>query len=136
MKLKALRYKKEHNPFQEFVVLEDIGEGIEVFTSSTPKLYPESSTLEGLIQHVEENDYFEGLELDWDTVEMVEFELVEENTIGADIRNKLTPNLNLINLLELYFKETDIMEQVILKKYIDIEMKKTKENIKYISNLL
>jgi hypothetical protein len=139
MKVKALRYKKEHNPFQEFVILEDIGSGVEVFTSATPKLYPESATLESLIEHVEENDYFEGLELDWDTVEMVEFELTESGEVGADIRNKLTPSLNLIALLKLYFKDNvahATEERANLARLIKVEMEKSKESIKYIANLL
>lgn len=136
MKVKALRYKKEHNPFQEFVILEDVGSGVEVFTSATPKLYPESATLEGLIEHVEENDYFEGLELDWDTVELVEFELVEKNTIGADIRNKLTPCLNLGSLIKLYLKESDELKRGVLERYLEKEIVKSEESIKYISDLL
>jgi hypothetical protein len=139
MKVKALRYKKEFNPFQEFVILEDIGVGIEVFTSSTPKLYPESATLEGLKEYIEDNDYFEGLELDWDTVEMVEFDLIEENTISADIRNKLTPSLNLVALLEIFFKDRvgyADEKRAAVAKLIQTEMIKSKENIKYIANLL
>jgi len=139
MKVKALRYKEEFNKFKEFVHIEDIGSGVEVFTSATPKLYPESGTLEGLKEYMENNDYFEGLELDWETVELVEFDLIEAGEVGADIRNKLTPPKNLVALLELFFKEKVAYadeKRVVLSKLIQTEMEKSKENIKYIANLL
>lgn len=139
MRVKTLRYKKEHNPFQEFVILEDIGSGVEVFTSSTPKLYPESATLEGLIEYVEGNDYYEGLDLDWDKVELVEFDLIETGVVGADIRNKLTPSLNLVALLELFFREKVAYaddKRAKLAEFIKKEMEQSKKSIEYIANLL
>jgi len=134
MRVKTLRYKKEHNPFQEFVILEDIGSGVEVFTSSTPKLYPESATLEGLIEYVEGNDYYEGLDLDWDKVELVEFDLIETGVVGADIRNKLTPSLNLVALLELFFREKVAYaddKRAKLAEFIKKEMEQSKKSITF-----
>jgi len=139
MKVKALRYKKEFNHFQEFVLIEEYGGEPQVFTSEVPKLYPESATLEGLIEYVEGNDYYEGLDLDWDKVELVEFELIETGVVGADIRNKLTPSLNLVALLEIFFKDRIAYsddERATLAKLIQTEMKKSKESVKYIANLL
>jgi hypothetical protein len=137
MKVKALRYKKEHNPFQEFVRL-DVNYGLGlcgIYTSDTPIIQPESATLEGMQDYYESNN----IEIDWDKLELVEFELVEKNTIGADIRNKLTPSYNLISLLELYFKDNvahAIEKRAKLATLIKKEMKKSKECIKYIANLL
>jgi len=136
MKVKALRYKKEFNKFQEFVHIEDMGAGPEVFTSALPKLQPESATLEDMKKMFEENDYYEGLELDFDKVELVEFELIETGVVGADIRNKLTPYNNLVALVRLYLNETNLEKQVMLKKFIWKELKQSKKSIKYIANLL
>ena len=63
MKVKALRYKKEFNKFQEFVRIEDIGEGPEVFTSDLPNIQPETATLEIMKEYFENNDYYDDLEL-------------------------------------------------------------------------
>ena len=136
MKVKALRYKKEFNQFQEFVIFEDVGGEPMVFTSATPKLQPETATLEDMKKFFEENDYYEGLEFDWDRVELVELQVIEPNTVGADIRNKLTPCLNLVALLKIYFKETDESKRYFMKRLIEREMTLSKKNIKYISNLL
>ena len=136
MKVKALRYKKEFNHFQEFVLIEEYGGEPTVFTSETPKLYPESATLEGLIEYVETNDYYEGLDLDWDKVELVEFDLIEAGEVGADIRNKLTPYNNLLALVKLYLKETNPNKQKMLKKFIRKEITQSKKSIKYIAELL
>ena len=136
MKVKALRYKKEFNHFQEFVLIEEYGGEPQVFTSEVPKLYPESATLEGLIEYMESNDYYEGLDLDWDKVELVEFELIETGEVGADIRNKLTPCNNLVALVKLYLNETNVDKQAMLKKFIWKEIKQSKKSIKYIANLL
>lgn len=136
MKFKTLRYKKEHNPFQEFVHIEDIGAGPEVFTSTTPKLFPETSTLEGLRDHMETDDFYEGLELDWDTVEMVELNLIEINTVGADIRNKLTPCLTLAELVEVFLNEEHPDKKNGIKELIWDVLKESKKSVDYIANLL
>ena len=65
--------------------------------------------------------------------------LVESGEVGADIRNKLTPSYNLLALLELYFKDNvahATEERANLVRLIKKEMVKSKESIKYISNLL
>ena len=137
MKVKALRYKKEHNPFQEFVHL-DVNYGLGlcgIYTSDTPIIQPESATLEGMQDYYESNN----IEIDWDKLELVEFELVEKNTIGADIRNKLSPSLNLVSMLEIFFEPRIAHvseERAKLAELIQKEMKNSKENIEYIANLL
>jgi len=99
-------------------------------------LQPESATLEAMREYMENNDYYEGLELDWDKVELVEFELIETGEVGADIRNKLTPYNNLVALVRLYLKETNVDKQAMLKKFIWKELKQSKKSIKYIAELL
>ena len=75
-------------------------------------------------------------EISLDDFEYIEMECFEANTVGADIRNKLSPSLNLVALLEVYFKEKDEEKKNKLMEYIKKEMKMSKKNIKYISNLL
>jgi hypothetical protein len=57
-------------------------------------------------------------------------------TIGADIRNKLTPTKNLLALLEIYFREEDETKKAKLIGVITKERAKVKENVEYLSNLL
>ncbi len=136
MKVKTLRYKKEHNPFKSFVHIEDMGAGPEVFTSDLPKLQPETATLEAVKEYFENNDFYEGLELDWDTVEMVELDLIEVGEVGADIRNKLGSYRNLVSLVELLLEEEDYEKRKGLKKFIRKEIIQTKKCIKYLAGLL
>jgi len=141
MKVKALRYKKEFNDFQEFVLIEEYGGEPMVFTSEIPKLQPETATIEDMRKYIENNDYYEDLEINWDKLELVEFDLIESGVVGADIRNKLTPPLNLVALLRIYFSETDDKEDDVRNKekllpYIKKEMEQSEKSVKYISNLL
>ena len=132
MKVKALRYKDT----KEFIHIESYGEEPMVCTSSIPNIQPETATLELMGKVWEADDFFEGLELDMDNVELVEFDLIDVGEVGADIRNKLTPYNNLVALVGLYFKETDVDKQIVLKKLILKETKQSEESIKYIANLL
>lgn len=138
MKVKALRYKKEFNFFQEFVRIEEVGGEPMVFTSEIPDLQPETANLEDMRKIFEEEDSYEGLDLDFNKLELVEFDLIESGEVGADIRNKLSPPLNLVALLKIYFKDEEITpttkESVV--KLIKAEMEKTEKSIKYISNIL
>lgn len=136
MKVKALRYKKG---LKEFVHIEDMGAGPEVFTSDLPKLQPTTATLELMCKLMDEDDFYEGLELDLDTVEFVEFELVEKDTIGADIRNKLSSSLNLIELLDEYFSVNvahATEERMKIVEFIKKEMIQSKKSIEYLAKLL
>lgn len=82
------------------------------------------------------NDYCEKYKINPNNYEFVEYKYFETETVGADIRNKLIPSLNLIALLDIYFKMPDTDEKKeIIKSYIFKEMAKSKENIKYIDNL-
>jgi hypothetical protein len=130
MKVKALRYKDT----KEFVWVEEQGGEPMVFTSAIPKVQPDTATLKDMRGIFENEDYYEGLELDWVRLELAEFHLVETNTIGADIRNKLSPCLNLVSMLEMYFDAEEKSSN--LEKYIKDEMKMSKKSVEYIANLL
>lgn len=136
MKVKALRYKKEFNHFQEFVLIEEYGGEPMVFTSETPKLQPETATLEKMREYMESNDYYEGLDLDWDKVELVEFDLIESGEVGADIRNKLGNYSNLVQMVELLLDEDDHDMKKKLKKLIRVEINRGKKSVEYLANLL
>ncbi|MDA3779469.1 MAG: hypothetical protein PF487_04485 [Bacteroidales bacterium] len=134
MKVKALRYKDT----KEFVYIENDGEEPMIYTSSLPKVQPENATLEVMKELLENNDIYEGHELDMDNVELVEFDLIESGEVGADIRNKLSSPKNFIALLEIFF-ETKVGYTDERRKLVEIikkEMEQSKINIKYISNLL
>lgn len=136
MKAKALRYKDT----KEFIHIdhEHGGEEPMIFTSTLPKLQPETADLEVMKELFENNDYYEGLELDFDEVELVELDIIDTGEVGADIRNKLSPPKNLIALLEVFFKDnvgyTD--ERRILVDIIQKEMEQSKKSIDYIADLL
>ena len=136
MKFKALRYKKEFNPNMEFVRIEDMGAGPEVFTSDTPYLQPETLTYEDLREYMETDEYYEGLDLDWDKVELVGFHLVEVNTVGADIRNKLSPCKNLGELVKVFLDEEHPDKKNGLKELIYEEIKQSKKSVDYLASLL
>lgn len=132
MKFKALRTIREP---KEFVHIDTIATTMILYTCDLPKPQPLTATLEGIKEYYK-NDTPLPDQLTLDDLELVEFEMYEENTVGPDIRNKLTPPLNLLALLKLYFKETDVDMKGKLKGFIEKEMVKSEENIKYIANLL
>lgn len=134
MKFKALRTKKEP---KEFVEIQRIGDLDIPFTGEMPRLLAESATMELLKEYYAK----ECPALSMDYYELIELEVFEANTVGADIRNKLSPSLNLISLLRIYFQETENKEDDAkmrekLLPFIKKEMAKSEETIKYISNLL
>lgn len=136
MKVKALRTRKEP---KEFVHI-DVNRNLQVFvvlTSNIPNLMPETATMEGL------KDYFSELmvdvNVDWDDYELVEFDLIEAGEVGADIRNKLSPPKNLVEMLEIFFepKIAHVSEErAELAKLIQKEMKQTKVSIEYLAKLI
>jgi len=137
MKFKALRTIREP---KEFVHIDTITTTMILYTCDLPKPQPLTATLEGIKEYYK-NDTPLPDQLTLDDLELVEFEMYEENTVGPDIRNKLTPPLNLISLLEIYFKETgdrvfDENTKAKVLPFIKKEMVKSEENIKYIANLL
>lgn len=132
MKFKALRTKKEP---KEFVSFQTFGDETLMFTGELPTPMPTTATLEGLKEYWKKYSPLPD-ELSMDNVEMTEFEMIEVDTIGADIRNKLSPCLNLISLIDVYFKEKDEGKKYFLKRTIKKEMTQSKKSIKYLSKLL
>ena len=131
MKVKALRFKDT----KEFVHIQEFGGKPSVFMSGLPNLQPETATLE-LMGKLMEHDFYQGLDLDMDNVELVEFDLIERNTIGQDIRNKLSPYKNLVALIEVFLEEEDLIKKKKLKKFIRKEIVQSKKSIKYLAGLL
>jgi hypothetical protein len=128
MKFKALRTKKEP---KEFVTFQTFGDETIMFTGALPECMPETATLEGLKEYWKKYSSLSD-ELSMDNIEMVEFEMFETNTLSV----KLSPSLNLILMLETYFKETDKIKKKELEKIIKKEMKRSATCINYLSNLL
>ena len=126
MKVKALRDKNT----KEFIHIQEYGGEPCVFTSGLPNIQPETATIELMKKMMDETDEYEGLELDLDTVELVEFDLIEVDEVGADIRNKLTPYHNLVALVELFLNEKeDYNKRKKLKKFIRKEIIQSKESV-------
>ena len=135
MKFKTLRTIREP---KEFVHIDTFNCNVMMYTCDLPKPQPLTATLELIKKYYEKHTFLPG-EFTFDDLELVEFEMYEirdSETVGADIRNKLTPSYNLLALLKIYFKETDEVIKGKLKGFIDKEIVKSEENIKYISNLL
>lgn len=130
MKAKALRFKDT----KEFVSIQFFGEEPIVGSCDLPTIQPMTATISGM-KNVYENEDMEDL-FDFDNMEFVEVDIIDAGEVGADIRNKLTPPLNLVSLLKLYFKETDEEKKMTLEKYIKKEMKQSEKSVKYIANLL
>jgi hypothetical protein len=134
MKVRTLRMK---NGFKEFAMFDEEGN---LCTSETPQLLPPTATMEGLKKYHEQMDIED---IDYDTLEIVEFDLIESEVIGADIRNKLSSSKGLVSLLEIFFKEPfeprsdlDRMKQNDLIRLIKKEMNQSKDSIKYLSKLI
>ena len=132
MKFKALRTKKEP---KEFVEIQNIGGINMIFTSDTPNLLSVTATMDLLKKYHEEHSPLPK-EINLDDYELVEYDLIEAGVIGADIRNKLSPPYNLVDMLKLYFKESDKEKKDVLEIYIKKEMKQSKISIEYLSKLL
>ena len=131
MKVKTLRFK---DGFKEFAMFDEEGS---LYTSETPQLLPTTATMEDLIKYHSE-EYSED-DINFDDLEIVEFEMYEADTVGADIRNKLSPPKTLVSLLEEYFSVNiahATPERAELYKLIRKEMEQTKISIKYIAELL
>ena len=128
MKVKTLRFK---DGFKEFAMFDEEGS---LYTSETPQLLPITATMEDLIKYHSE-EYPED-DINFDELKIVEFEMFEVNTVGADIRNRLSPPKNLVSLLERYFDENNEIPDEKLLFYIRKEMLQTKINIDYIANLI
>ena len=127
MKCKVLRNKDT----KEFI---DVLEGGIMGTISTPHLLPMSVSMEIFTKYV--NMTAPDNTINFDELEIVEFDVFEAGEIGADIRNKLSPPKNLVALLEDYFDTMDTGKQIKLLKFIQDSMAETKVSVEYLSKLL
>lgn len=131
MKFKTLkRISPVDSKFDEFA---SIGEHGELYTHQHPSWLGDGATIEELKKNCSDED------IDWKDYQVVEieyFELKESSSVGADIRNKLSPPLNLVALLRLYFKEESPDRKAKLKTFIEKEMENSDRCIKYIAGLL
>lgn len=75
-------------------------------------------------------------EINLDDYEMVELDCIESGVVGADIRNKLTPLLNLIALIDIYLKDEVPEKRVAIGNLLRKEMETSKICIKYLVKLL
>jgi len=140
MKFKTLRTIREP---KEFVHVDTIAKTMMFYTSDLPKVQPLTATLEGMKEYYK-NDTPLPDQLTWDDIELIEFEMFEvrnSQSVGADIRNKLSPPLNLVALLRIYFtttddKEADLANMERVLPYIKKEMENSERCIKYIAGLL
>jgi hypothetical protein len=132
MKFKALRTKREP---KEFVHIDTIATTMILYTGELPKPQPLTATLEAMKDYYRYDTPLPN-NITLDDLELVEFEMFEADTVGADIRNKLTSCKNLVSLLKIYFKEEDEEMKEKIKEFIQKEMKNSENNINYIANLL
>jgi len=130
MKFKTLRNKNTKN----FVKIHEISGVNSEFSTGTPNLQPISATLSDMINYY--NNLSSRCNIKWDELELVMFEMFEENTVGADIRNKLSPPLNLVSLIKLYLSEIELDKREKLVEYIKDEINRSEKSIKYLTNLL
>ncbi len=129
MKVKYLVHKET----REFVEVLNINHTPMVFTSELPHM-----SMSADVSNDEILEYLkaENPTINFDDYEVVEFELIESGSVGADIRNKLTPPNNLVSMLETYFNTTNKKTKSMLLNYIKIEMENTKACVEYLKNLL
>lgn len=129
MKFKALRKKDT----KEFVEIHDFNGMNVVFTSELPNPQPMTAAID-LMKQVFEGKF--PMDFNFDDYELVVLEVFEADTVGADIRNKLSPPKNLVSLLERYFDENNEIPDEKLLIYIKKSMEQTKINVDYLANLL
>jgi len=128
MKVKTLRFKDT----KEFIhILEDGS----VATSNIPDVLPDTASIDLLKTYYKISGQKTD-DVNFDNLEVVEYDFIESGEVGADIRNKLTPPLNLVSLLEDYFNElTYDIDKDKAKEFILKEMKQTLESVEYLSEL-
>ena len=132
MKVKALRDKDT----KEFIYIMKLGEKFMVFTGEIPQVQPLTATMELMkeIYPLKECEFD-----DFNNFELVEFDLIEAGEVGADIRNKLSPPKNLVELLEVFFDDNVAYATEKRKELAEIikrEMKQTKISVEYLAKLL
>ena len=132
MKFKALRTKKEP---KEFVIFEKTDKETIMYTCALPNPQPTSATLEGMKEYYKEYSPLPD-SINLDDLELVELDCIESGVVGADIRNKLTPLLNLIALVDILLKDEVPDKREAIKGLLKKEMETSKICIKYLTKLL
>jgi len=131
MKVKYLVNKKTKE-FGEILVLSE--NYYDLYTSDKPTTSINLSVnFEEYKKYVKDN-YDD--QIDLTDYEIKEFDLIEFGEVGADIRNKLSSQKNLVCLLERYFDDENEVDKDVLKAFIEKEMEQSKISIDYIANLL
>ena len=131
MKFKALRNIET----KEFVEIVNHDGTYVVYTHELPNPQPMTATIELMKQYYDEYHPLPP-EINLDNYELVEFDCIESGVVGADIRNKLTPLLNLIALCGLLLKNEHPEKKDVLKNLLKKEMETSKICIKYLVKLL
>jgi len=140
MKFKALRTKEEPKEFVELCfhrndVDPNNGEWM-IYSGELPNPQPATADLELMKAYYAQQAVPLPSEINLDNYELVEFDCIESGIVGAEIRNKLTPILNLIALNKLLLEEENPEKLKVLKGYIKKEMETSKICIKYLVKLL
>lgn len=132
MKFKALRTKKEPYEFVEI----DYHNGEHVlYTQELPNPQPVTATIELMKAYFDQHHPLPDT-INLDDYELVEFDCIESGVVGADIRNKLTPFLNLIALVDILLKDEVPEKREVIKGLTKKEMETSKICIKYLTKLL
>jgi hypothetical protein len=131
MKFKALRKKDT----KEFIEISKLGDDhYMVFTSELPKPMGIRATMETIKLYYKYQT--KNSNINFDDYELVEFEIFEADTVGADIRNKLTPMKTLPDLLKLLKKRMSKEKRKYLKELVEKEIIMCEKNVDYLANLL
>jgi len=132
MKVKILRDKDT----KEFIHLYPLGDKIMVCTGDIPSVHPLSATMELVKEMYPKERVIDGDYNHFNNFELVEYDLIEAGEVGADIRNKLSPPMNLVALLEEYFSGNEEEDEKVLLDFIKKEMAETKVSVEYLAKLL
>jgi len=139
MKFKALR-KKDTKEFVELCFHrhdEDPNKGTwVVYSGELPNPQPMSADTELMKVYYDQQRVPFPPEINLDDYELVEFDCIESGVVGADIRNKLTPLLNLIALIDIYLKDEVPEKRVAIGNLLRKEIETSKICIKYLVKLL
>ncbi len=139
MKCKALR-KKDTKEFVEICFYRhdtnpNTGTYV-VYTHELPNPQPLTATRELMDVYYGQQSVPLPPEINLDDYELVELDIIESGIVGADIRNKLTPLLNLIALCGIVLKNEHPEKMDNIKRLLRKEMETSKICIKYLTNLL
>lgn len=129
MKVKYLVHKET----REFIEITNVCSTSIVFTSELPHMSMNADiSNDKILEYVKS----EHPTINFDNYEVVMFDLIETGTVGADIRNKLSSQSNLLAILEDYISiaNEDTREKILV--YIKKEMIQAKLSIEYLENLL